>query len=215
MTDQLAGNSSEELALFPLDTVVFPGGVLQLRIFEPRYHELVIACLRQKEGFGICLSGRNKEHKQQAKELADNSMQFHSVGTLVKIVDFDRTDDGLLGITVCAERRFRVKSVDTRPNKLLAAKVEWMEEIEKNITEGYRNFSDLLHEIANHFELNFNDKGEKNYGEAMWVSGRLAELLPFELNAKQHLLEIDNPLSRLDYMQVLLEAIEAKRLPLT
>jgi Lon protease-like protein len=93
--------ATSELPLFPLSSVLFPGGTLGLRLFEPRYLDLVKRCGRSGEGFGICLILQGQEAGAPAIPAA--------VGTEAAIVDFAMTDDGLLGITVEGRRRFHVE----------------------------------------------------------------------------------------------------------
>ncbi|MCG8379005.1 MAG: hypothetical protein MI865_05980, partial [Proteobacteria bacterium] len=87
----------------------------------------------------------------------------------------------------------------------------WLDEDDDILPVSYQGFSDLLKEIANRYELPLIDEPER-FDEANWVSERLAELLPFELSAKQELLEMDNDLRRFDYIQALLEKIDAGEL---
>ncbi len=189
-----------KIALFPLNTVIFPEGELQLRLFEPRYLDMVSECLRTETGFGICLIREGEE----AGQVAD----FFPMGTYVKIIDWDQMDDGLLGITVKGEQRFRVEQTEIQPDKLCLGEVTLLDEDDELLPVSYKGFSDLLKEIANRYELPFMDEPER-FEEASWVSDRLAELLPFEITAKQSLLELDNALSRFDYIQALLEKIDS------
>lgn len=194
------------IPLFPLNVVLFPGGSLQLRVFEPRYHDMVGECVRKDSGFGICLA--TSTPGGSVRERAS----FHSIGTLVKIIDWDRLDDGLLGITVRGVGRFKAVSTSMRPSRLVEGEVVRLSEVSEGMTEDYVSFSELLQEIANRFELSL-DVVPDRYDEAIWVSGRLAELLPFEMVAKQRMLEMDNPLRRFDYMQVLLESLDREGEP--
>jgi Lon protease-like protein len=130
------------------------------------------------------------------------------MGTYVKIIDWDQMDDGLLGITVKGEQRFRVEQTEIQPDKLCLGEVTLLDEDDELLPVSYKGFSDLLKEIANRYELPFMDEPER-FEEASWVSDRLAELLPFEITAKQSLLEMDNALSRFDYIQALLEKIDS------
>jgi len=91
---------SEEIPLFPLGTVMFPGGPLALRIFEARYIDLVRRCMRDSSGFGIVLIREGQE--------AGGPAVTYDVGTLARIVDFSQQPDGLLGIRAMGERRFRI-----------------------------------------------------------------------------------------------------------
>src|SRR3569833_51867 len=97
------------IPLFPLNTVLFPGGILPLRIFEPRYMEMVSVCMKEQSGIGVCLILSGKEVGEAATT--------NDVGTFVRIIDWDQRDDGMLGITVQGEQRFRVLSSHARPSR--------------------------------------------------------------------------------------------------
>jgi uncharacterized protein len=189
-----------KLPLFPLNTVVFPESELPLRLFEPRYLDMVSECLRQNSNFGICLIEDGQEAGEPAK--------FFPMGTEVEIIDWNKTDDGLLGITVKGSRRFKVDSFEIQQDNLCIGEVTFLDEADESIPDAYQNFSALLKEIGNRYELPFLTESER-FDDANWVSERLAELLPFELSAKQALLEMDDALHRFDYMQSLLEKIDA------
>ena len=189
-----------KIPLFPLNTVLFPGGYLQLKIFEPRYLDMVSNCLRTNTGFGVCLIRQGEE----VGKLAD----FFPMGTYANIVDWDQTENGLLGITALGEQRFQVEHLEVQQDSLCLGEVSLLDEDDDQLPVSYQRFSDLLKEIANRYELPLAEEAER-FDEANWVSERLAELLPFEMSAKQALLEMDNALSRFDYMQALLEKIDA------
>jgi len=189
-----------KIPLFPLNTVIFPEGELPLRLFEPRYIDMVSECLRKNTGFGVCLIEEGEEAGLPAK--------FFPMGTCVKIIDWDNGEDGLLEIIVKGEQRFKVDSFEIQKNNLCVGEITFLDEDDELIPEVYQNFSALLKEIGNRYELPFLTESER-FDEANWVSERLAELLPFDLPAKQALLEMDNALHRFDYMQSLLEKIDA------
>jgi uncharacterized protein len=191
------------IPLFPLNAVVFPDGEMQLRIFEPRYIDMVSECLRIGSGFGVCLIREGEE--------AGESSDFIPIGTYVKIIDWDQMEDGLLGITIKGEKRFKVLKSEVQKDNLCIGEVLWLDEYDGLLPDSYQSFSDLLKEIGNRYELSFLTESER-FNEANWVSERLADLLPFEMSAKQELLEMDNALHRFDYMQGLLEKIDAGNL---
>ena len=191
------------IPLFPLSTVLFPEGELKLRLFEPRYLDMVSECLRMDTGFGICLISDGKEAGQPA--------EFFSLGTYARIIDFEQMDDGLLGIDVRGERRFRVEQFEVRKDNLCVGDISWLDEDDERLPVSYQGFSDLLKEIAERYELSFADDSAR-FEEAVWVSDRLSELLPFDMPVKQELLEMDSALSRFDYIQRLLEKIDSGKL---
>jgi len=130
------------------------------------------------------------------------------MGTDVKIIDWDQMDNGLLGITVKGEQRFKVEHFEIQQDNLNVGDITSLDEDESLIPDAYQNFPDLLKVIGNRYELLFLNES-KRFNEANWVSDRLADLLPFDLPVKQELLEMNNALHRFDYMQSLLEKIDA------
>ena len=116
-------------------------------------------------------------------------------------------DLGLLGITVKGERRFKVEQSTLRKDKLTMGKICFIDESETQVPKSYQGFSDLLREITDQYELSLAAEPER-FTEANWVSNRLVDLLPFEVLAKQALLEMNNVLNRFDYMQTLLEKMD-------
>ena len=105
-----------ELPLFPLSTVLLPGGRLDLRIFERRYLDMVRDCSRGGGVFGVCLIVRGREAGEAAVPAA--------FGTIARIIDFSTLPDGLLGITVRGEGRFHVARNRVRDNGLIIGQVE-------------------------------------------------------------------------------------------
>ena len=107
---------TRELPLFPLSAVLFPGGPLPLRIFEPRYVDMVGRCLREGSGFAVVLLTDGNE--------AGEAIEFAEVGTEARIVDFDRLDDGLLGLSCVGQQRIRVLEAWRQPDGLNMGRVE-------------------------------------------------------------------------------------------
>ena len=189
----------KNIPLFPLNTVLFPEGILPLRIFEVRYLDMVSESLRYESPFGICLISKGKEVGSPA--------ECYRIGTFAHIIDWEGGNDGILGITVQGGKRFRISDQRVRDSKLLEGDVEIMEEDEEEeLPVEYQLLSDLLRQIAEKFELPHLSDKEK-YMDAGWVGCRLAELLPFELDDKQLLLEINDPLNRLEHIQSMLQVI--------
>jgi Lon protease-like protein len=183
----------QTIPLFPLNLVLFPGGRLPLRIFEPRYTDLVSECLRTDTGFGVCLIKRGNE--------VGTGVQCYDIGTYTRIVDWNRLDDGLLGITTEAGRRFRIEHFSERPNKLLQGDVQWLDEDEDcEIGENYPALQLLLTRIFEHYEISYKDQAQR-LEEAAWLGYRLAELLPLEPQTKQMFLEMNDSLKRLTQLQ--------------
>ena len=180
---------SSIIALFPLHTVLFPGGPLPLRIFETRYTDMVRRCMREQQPFGVVLI----EDGDEAGEVATTA----TVGCSARIVDFHTLHDGLLGISCVGERKFRVLRVWRADDGLNMGEVAWLP-VEPELpvpAECERLASTLrraLEELAEHYE-----NVARKFDDAAWIGARIAELLPIELADKQALLELDDPLERL------------------
>jgi Lon protease-like protein len=188
------------IALFPLHTVLFPGGPLPLRIFETRYTDMVRRCMRSGEPFGVVLI----QDGDEAGEVATTA----TVGCTARIADFHTLHDGLLGIACVGERKFRVQRVWRAGDGLNMGEVQWLSaEPVVPLPPEYARLATAVRramaELAEHYQ-----HVEKNFDDAAWVSARLTELLPIELNDKQALLELENPIARLDALLVMAPAEE-------
>ena len=181
--------SSERLPLFPLHTVLFPGGVLPLRIFEPRYLDMVSDCLRNDSGFGVCLIRAGREVGAAAETFA--------IGTLARIQDWDRTPAGLLAITARGERRFHIIAREVREDRLAVAQVEFLEEpLPCALPLQHAPLARLLEHLLDDLDPPYKNL-PRALDDADWVGARLTELLPMDLQEKQALLEQGDPLLRL------------------
>lgn len=179
-----------EMPLFPLSSVLFPGGKLQLRIFEPRYLDLVRECTRYGTGFGVCLILQGNEAGDPATPTA--------VGTLARIQDFHTDDDGLLGIVAEGSTRFRVARSRVRSDGLLRGDVEtWSHEPEQAVPVEFALLQTILERLIETMAPHWRDAPRAAYDDASWVGFRLAELLPLEAGEQQRMLELTDPLQRL------------------
>lgn len=180
--------------LFPLETVVFPDGAMPLRIFEPRYLDLVSMCMKGSTGFGIC-AARPAGGGQFTEP--------HSVGTLVEITDFDRLDDGHLGITVEGRRRFNVLSTRQADNGLWWGTVEFIRE-DRDVAcpEEFETLKQVAAALVEQAGTPWNERAA-DYDSAGWLSARLTELLPFDAATKHSLLATHDPIERLRHIQPL------------
>jgi uncharacterized protein len=186
-----------EIPLFPLGTVLFPGGPLPLRIFETRYIDLVRRCMRDGSGFGVVLL-------REGAEAGTPAVTF-DVGTYARIVDFSQQPDGLLGIRATGERRFRILGRRRARDGLNLADVEWLAE-ERSVP-----LPDEFAELGPAIDAILTQAGEpyasleRRLDDAAWISGRLAEILPVPTVHKQHCLELDDPVERLRYLRPMFE----------
>ena len=171
-----------------------------MRVFETRYLDMISNCMKTNKGFGVCMIREGKEVGKASKT--------HTVGTIAKITDWHQGHEGLLGITTNGQQRFRIASVQVQANQLSIATAELLpEEPEIELPDKYLSLVDVLRKIledaGHHYE-----ELPRRYGDANWVSFRLAELLPISLDNKQNLLEMDDPLERLEYLFSTLEGLE-------
>jgi Lon protease-like protein len=181
---------TRELPLFPLNTVLFPGGPLSLRIFEPRYLDLVSRCLKEGTGFGVVRLDAGRE--------AGGPADFSETGTEARIVDFTRLDDGLLGITCLGQQRIRVVEAWRQPDGLNVGRVEDLPpDPAVAVPEEFAFMEEILQRILPELGDAYAAVPQR-FGDAAWVGNRLSEMLPLETPDKQVLLEMDDPLARLE-----------------
>lgn len=184
------------IPLFPLNTVLFPGGPLPLRVFEPRYLDMVSRCLKTNTAIGICLIQDGNETGEAA--------QTYDVGTLGHITYWQKRSDGLLGITVRGEQRFRICSRNVEPSQLIVAEVEPLPNDPMiPLSSDYDPMAGLLRGIMAQLDGPFGAM-EKHYDDAAWVGARLVELLPLDLAQKQYFLQLDDAAQRLERLRAVL-----------
>ncbi len=181
--------------LFPLGTVLFPGGPLPLRVFEPRYLAMVSRCLREESQFGVVL----------IKEGTDTgTVATRDVGTLARIVDWYQGSDGILGITARGTRPFRLQAISRQADGLYLGEVELLPEPPPQpLPEEFRPMATLLESVIDDLGRLY-DAIDKHYGDAAWVGCRLAEILPMPPADKQRCLELDDPVERLQFLRPML-----------
>ena len=191
-----AGPQRFEIALFPLNAVLFPGGVLSLKVFEQRYLDMAAACMKDGTPFGVCLIASGKEVGKTALP--------HKVGTLAHIDSGDMPQLGILMLEVRGGRRFRIVSQLTWPDGLLRAQVELLDEPARQaVPAAQQSLLPLLQKIAG--DLGPAKMPEPHvFDDAAWVGYRLTEVVPVQQLAKQKLLELQDPLSRLEILHTYL-----------
>lgn len=185
-----ASSSLSDVPLFPLETVLFPGGGLELRVFEPRYLALVRECTREGRPFGVCLILDGQEAGMPATPVA--------VGCLARIIDFFSTEEGLLGIRAEGQRRFRVEQARVRDDGQLRANLScWPDEPSVEIPAEFGLLETILQRLIEPL-AGITTAG---HDDASWVSFRLAEALPLDPGERQYLLEMTDPIERLAWLR--------------
>ena len=185
---------TESLPLFPLRTVLFPGGVLPLRIFEPRYVDMIGACMKRGSGFGVVLIRTGVEARLTPEETQPD---VFTVGTEARVVDFNQADNGLLGIVAHGGRKFMVHQTEEQDNHLMVGEVEFLsEEPLGELLPEHDALVEVLKQLTDHPLVKKLDI-KVSFDEARSVSHRLADLLPIEPEIKQALLQLQWPRERL------------------
>lgn len=221
------------LSLFPLRTVLVPGGALGLRVFEPRYLDLVRECGRNDTGFGICLTldepgaadqsvddatgvlvdDANDEassplsaSKAPASESSASAATITAAfGTEAWIEDFGSGDDGLLTLRVRGRRRFRVKRTRVRDNGLIVADVDWRDpDPDDELHPEHAVLGTLLQRLLEQVGGEHAKADSNCFDDAAWIGWRLVELLPLADRQRQALLQEDDPHARLDSLLALM-----------
>lgn len=178
------------IPIFPLHTVFYPGGALPLRIFEPRYLDMIGQCLRDESGFGVCLISEGKETGSAAE-----SFEYGTFGT---ISYWQQLPEGLLGVTVRGQQRFHILEKQVGANQLCTAEVEMLpNEPQISLPKRFQYLSDMAEEMLTQIGHPYTTL-PKFYDDASWVGYRLAELLPIALIQKQHFLQFTDPIDRLE-----------------
>lgn len=181
-----------QIPLFPLQTVLYPDGPLPLRIFEARYLDMISACLRDDAPFGVVQIQRGSE---------TGPSEIWAVGTLARITDWYQGSDGILGVTAIGDRRFRVLSQQQEEDGLLRGEVELLPQPEPAaLPEEYLALVQILDGVLGDLGRLYEDLPRK-YEDAVWISYRFAEILPFTPEQKQNCLEIDDPMERLQLIR--------------
>ena len=206
MVSCLPMSETRELPLFPLRTVLFHGGQLPLKIFEPRYVAMVSRCLKQSMGFGVVLLRSGTDTRTASDSPTPD---IFDVGTEATIVDFNQLSDGLLGIIAQGGRKFRVERTWEQPDLLLMGEVTYLPE-EPSVSVGveHGDLVAILAELVQHpmiRKLNL----DIDFDDARAVGWRLAELLPIEPEIKQSLLQLNWPRERLSELSRLVDKLRA------
>jgi hypothetical protein len=198
VASELKANRAE-LPLFPLNAVLFPGGPLKLRIFEPRYVDMVGRCMRADQEFGVAMILEGKEV---------GFARTAPIGTTARIFDFETLNDGLLGIAARGARRFKIHSVRTQHDGLNLASVEFLPaDPPASVPKQCISLSHIVASIYPHVKALYAE-ADPMLDDASWLSARAAELLPLSFADRQHCLELGHPAERLAFLMRCLEALE-------
>lgn len=195
-----------EIPLFLLNTVLHPGGRFSLRVFETRYMDMVKACLRAGQPFGVCLLAAGDE----VASTDAGAAVPHAVGTLATIADWDMPQLGILNIVTHGGQRFRILDHHTLENQLVQATVELLPDPPvKPIPGDYARLVPMLRALIEAMEDP--PPAPHRFYDAAWVADRWAEILPLPMSGRQEILELDDGVARLDTIYRFLEADSGPR----
>lgn len=182
--------------IFPLNTVLFPGGVLPLKIFEQRYIEMTKVCISEERPFGVCLIKEGRETGTPAVP--------QDIGCLARIASWDMPQLGVFHLQVEGLQRFRILNSAVEKNGLISAAIEHVAN-DREVAPEETLCSDVLKAIiekigAEHFP------SPHRFDDAAWIGYRLSEVLPISLDIKQQLLRMTDPQARLSQLGEILSA---------
>lgn len=206
------------IPLFPLGTVLFPGGLLPLQIFEVRYLDMVRRCHRDGKPFGVvCLKQGHEVQQPDPGHGGFAQETFHQLGTLARIIELVQPQPGLLVIQCQGEARFQIDHHEKLKHGLWMAEVQPLPADQAvPLPAELRGIPAALHQLHTRLQaeqpgmvaqLPAFTPGEGLWDDAGWVANRWAELLPLPPDAKQRLLALDSPLLRLELVGDALEQL--------
>ena len=190
----------QSLPLFPLSAVLFPDGLLSLRIFEVRYLDMINKCRKAGAPFGVVSLTQGAEVRQPGVQEA-----FAQVGTLATIDDFEQPQPGLMLVRAIGAQRFRITSSDQLKHGLWVADVQSLQaDMAVPVPEDLKSVADALQRLIQSLQVKPGSPGPMplqppwKLDDCGWVANRWCELLPLPVALKQRLMELDNPLVRLE-----------------
>ena len=184
------------LPLFPLQAVLFPGGLLSLKVFEARYLDLVSASLRENKPFGVVALRQGSEVRK-----AGEPVVLEDVGTVAELIDVDSTQPGILQVRCRGRQRFKVQSREQRPDGLWLARAASIEDDDERVAPS-EPYLETVRGLANAIAT-LKQQGTEpflkpfRFDSAGWVANRWCEILPISVAAKQKLMELPDPQVRL------------------
>lgn len=199
--------------LFPLGTVLFPGGFLPLQIFEVRYLDMIQRCHAEGTPFGVvCLTQGQEVQRRDAGEAFERE-RFHTVGTLATVERLDKVQPGLLRIDCRGQQRIEVTESHKLPHGLWMGEArELAADTEVAVPDDLQPLAELLLDLARQIQEQHPDTFRHalqgpHWQQAGWIANRWCELLPEPLPVKQRLMALDNPLLRLELVGDLVDKL--------
>lgn len=190
MTDTL----SFELPLFPLQSVLFPGGLLGLKVFEARYLDLVGECLRERRPFGVVAL------KKGSEVCSVGEVALEAIGCLAELIEVDSPQSGILQVRCRGTQRFETQSTSQQANHLWVAQARLLPGDESllptdELVGSAKGLANAIATLKQQGNVPFLEP--YRFEDAGWIANRWCEILPIPVAAKQKLMELPDPLVRL------------------
>ena len=197
----LKATDESTVPLFPLRTVLFPGGPLPLRVFEPRYLAMVSDCMKNETPFGVLLLADGPEVG------GESPSRTTTIGTLAHITDWYQGTDGILGITATGSRRFRLLETERRDDGLNVGRIVALpEEPAVPVPADYVGWANLLEAVLDDLGKLY-ETVDRRFDDAGWLGFRFAEILPLDMTDRQRCLEMNDPVERLEFLRPVLRQV--------
>jgi uncharacterized protein len=194
-----------ELPLFPLKGVLFPGGLLGLKVFEARYLDLVSTCLREQRPFGVVALRHGSEARGGPRE----TIEFETLGTMVELMEVDSARPGILDVRCRGTHRFQVLQSRQQADGLWLARVAAVADDDDSaptaaLAETVRGLAGAMEALQAQGAQPF--LKPYRFESASWVANRWCEILPLSMAAKQKLMALPDALVRLDLVDEFLRS---------
>jgi Lon protease-like protein len=196
--------NNDNLPLFPLQSVLFPGGLLSLKVFEARYLDLVSECLREQQPFGVVCLRQGSETKRDGEQ-----PRFETAGVLAELTEVDSEQTGILRARCIGRQRFRLTNPVQQPDGLWRATVDLLPDDpplapSQSMIPTVRALANAITTLKQQGSAPFIEP--YRFDDAGWVANRWCELLPIPLAAKQKLMELEEPQVRLQLVDEFLRS---------
>jgi Lon protease-like protein len=193
-----------ELSLFPLQSVLFPGGLLNLKVFEARYLDLVGHCLREQTPFGVVCLRQGSELRRDGE-----AVQFETQGVLARLDEVDADQAGILHVRCTGTQRFSLTDAHQQTDGLWRASATLLDDDPtvvpaEALLPTVKALANAIGTLRQQGSLPFAEP--YRFDDAGWVANRWCEILPISLAAKQKLMELDEPLVRLQLVDEFLRS---------
>lgn len=216
------------LPLFPLHTVLFPGGVLPLRIFEVRYLDLITRCHREDAPFGVVCLIRGGEVRQPGRQAARaetmnddfEPQAFAAVGTMAHIVGVESPQPGLMMIRCTGGRRFRLSHREQLKHGLWVGDAQWLpDDLPVSVPPDLAHVQLALERLVQNMQATMSQtdalslRPPYRWDDCGWLANRWCEILPVSPQLKQQFMVLESPLVRLELVADLLERLKISAPP--